>query len=283
MSLKGILGERRALLAPGAADALAARVIEDLGYEAAYVTGAGVANAYLGVPDIGLLTVTELAGTVERISDCCRLPLIVDMDTGFGNAVNAARSVRTLERAGAAAVQIEDQAFPKRCGHFDGKRVVTAAEMVGKIRAVADARRDESMLIIARTDARATEGLEAAIGRAELYREAGADVLFVEAPESRDEMRRIGSLAAPQVANLVVGGKTPMLPQAELTELGFALVLYANAALQASLRAMQDVLGHLRRNGSLAGAEDRIAGFEERQRIFGKGAYDRLGARYAVD
>ena len=283
MSLKDIFGERRALLAPGAANALAARVIEDLGFEAAYVTGAGVANTYLGVPDIGLLTVTELAETVERISDCCRLPLIVDMDTGFGNAVNAARSVRMLERAGAAAVQIEDQVFPKRCGHFGGKRVIPAAEMVGKIRALADARHNQGLQIVARTDARAIEGLEAAIGRAELYSEAGADILFIEAPEGVDEMRRIGSLAAPQVANIVIGGKTPMLSQAELTGLGFALVLYANAALQASLRAMQDVLGHLQRCGSLAGAEDRLAGFEERQRIVGKGAYDRLEARYAVD
>ena len=283
MALRALLSERRALLAPGAANALTARVIEDLGFEVAYVTGAGVANTVLGVPDMGLLTVTELAETVSRISDACPLPLVVDMDTGFGNGLNAARSVRSMELAGAEAVQIDDQVFPKRCGHFAGKEVVSAAEMMSKIKACVDARHDGNLQVIARTDARAVEGLERAIERAELYREAGADVLFVEAPLTSDELRWIGSLSAPQVANLVIGGQTPLLTQPELAGLGFALVLYANAALQASLHAMQDVLGHLLRQGSLAGVESRLASFTERQRVVGKDAYDRLEAKYRVD
>ena len=278
--LKGLIERRQAILVPGAANALTARVIEDLGFEVAYVTGAGVANTQLGVPDIGLLTVTELADTVTRISEACRLPLIVDIDTGFGNALNTARTVRALERAGASALQIEDQVFPKRCGHFDGKAVVSAAEMVSKIKAAADARHDQDLQIVARTDARADEGLDRAIERAALYRQAGADLLFIEAPIDREEMRRIGQLDAPQVANLVIGGRTPLLTQAELAELGFALVLYANAALQASLRAMQGVLGHLRQFGSLSGVEDRLATFDERQRVVDKSAYDRLEETY---
>lgn len=282
-ALKDLLAQHRAVLAPGAANALTARVIEDLGFEVVYVTGAGVANTFLGVPDIGLLTLTELAENVARIGDACRLPLVVDMDTGFGNALNAGRAIKTLERAGAAGVQIEDQVFPKKCGHFDGKVVIPIGEMVGKIKALVDARDDQDVQIIARTDARAVEGLDRAIERAQRYREAGADILFIEAPLDRAEMRRIGRLEAPQVANLVVGGRTPLMPQAELADCGFALVLYANAALQASLRAMQDVLGHLRRSGSLSGTEDRLATFSERQRVVAKEAYDVLEARYRVE
>lgn len=259
-SLRSLLSERRALLAPGAANALPARVIEDLGYEIEYMTGAGVA----------------------RISDACRLPLVVDMDTGLGNGLNAARSVRTLERAGAAAIQIEDQVFPKKCGHFAEKAIVEASEMVSNIKAFVDARHDQDLQIIARTDARAIDGLGWAVERAEFYRGAGADVLLVEAPVSVDELRCIGSLSAPQVASLVVGGQTPLLAQTDLAKLGFALVLYANAALQASLRAMQDVLAHLLRQGLLAEIEDRLTSFTERKRAVTKDAYDRLGARHRV-
>lgn len=280
--LRKNLAERRAMLAPGAANALTARAIEDLGFEAVYVTGAGVANTYLGMPDIGLLTVTELADTVVRISDVCALPLIVDIDTGFGNAVNVGRVIHTLERAGASAVQIEDQIFPKKCGHFEGKGIVSVAEMVSKIRAAVDARQDENLQVIARTDARAVEGLERALERAELYREAGADVLFVEAPLDRSELARIGQLSAPQVANIVIGGKTPEIPQPELREFGFSLVLYANAALQASLKAIQTVLGHLKDRGSLAGIEDMLASFTERQRVVSKPVYDALEERYKL-
>lgn len=275
--------ERRdALLLPGAATALTARIIEDLGFEAVYLTGAGLANTHLGVPDLGLVSVTELAETAARISDVCRLPLVVDIDTGFGNALNVYRTVRLLERAGAAALQIEDQIFPKKCGHFAGKSIVPLPEMLGKIKAALDARSDVNTLVIARTDARAVDGIEQAIERAHAMTEAGADVIFVEAPESMEELCAIAKLSAPQVVNVVIGGKTPMLSTEELRALGFAIVLYANAALQATIHAVQEVLGHLRRTGSLAKIEGRLASFSERQRIVGKDVFDVLEARYAT-
>src|SRR5690242_9554129 len=281
--LKLAISERRALLVPGAANALTARCIEDLGFDAIYLTGAGLANTELGVPDIGLVTLTELARATEAIAGATTLPLIVDADTGFGNAINVAHTVRILERAGAAAIQLEDQSFPKRCGHFAGKELIRAAEMVGKIEAAVDARRSADCVMIARTDARAIEGLDPALSRAQSYAEAGADMTFVEAPEGPGELAEIPRrLAVPQVANMVVGGKTPLATQAELGAMGFGLVLYANAALQASVRAMQEVLGALRRDGSLSAISDRLAGFAERQRLVGKPDWDALEARFAT-
>ncbi len=281
IALRAALERRRALLAPGAANALTARIIEDCGFEVCYVTGAGIANTLLGVPDVGLVTMTELAGTVEAISEICSLPLVVDIDTGFGNAVNTYRTVRVLERAGAAALQIEDQVFPKKCGHFSGKAVIPLEEMTAKIRAAVDARTDPNLLIIGRTDAAAVDGFSAALDRAEAFIEAGADVTFVEAPQTEAELAMIPArLSVPQLANMVVGGKTPLLPQAQLAEMGFSLVLYANAPLQAAMRAMHDVLSALHRDGSLGAVVDRLAGFEERQRLVAKHAYDELEDRY---
>lgn len=272
-----------ATILPGAGNALTARVIGDQGFDAIYVTGAGVANTYLGAPDIGLVTLSELAGTVSAIAEITDLPLVVDIDTGFGNAINTQRTVRMIERAGAAAVQIEDQAFPKKCGHFSGKAVVPLEEAVSKIKAAVDAREDPNTLIIARTDSRATQGLEAALDRADAFVAAGADMTFVEAPVSLDEMQAITSrLSVPQVANMVVGGKTPLTAQAELARLGFAMVLYANTPLQAAMRAMSDVLGALKANGDVSGVIDKLADFEERQRIVNKAGYDALEARYRV-
>ena len=282
--LRDRLERRDALLVPGAGNALTARIIQDAGFEAVYVTGAGIANTLLGVPDIGLVTLTELAATTEAISEICPLPLIVDIDTGFGNAVNTYRTVRVLERAGACALQIEDQDFPKRCGHFGGKAVIPAHEMTAKIRAAADARDDENLLIIARTDARAIDGLDATLERAGRFIDAGADLTFVEAPVSEDEMRAITArLAVPQVANMVVGGRTPLLPQAALADIGFSLVLYANAPLQAAMRAMSGVLEALKRDGGLDNVIGQLADFEERQRLVGKGFYDALERKYTVD
>jgi 2-methylisocitrate lyase-like PEP mutase family enzyme len=280
--LKQALAERRAILVPGAANALTARIIEDLGFEAIYLTGAGLANTSLGVPDIGLITLTELVDATAAIAAVTSLPLIVDADTGFGNALNVARTVRALERAGAAAIQLEDQVSPKRCGHFEGKEVIPASEMAGKLKAAVDTRNSEEFLVIARTDARAVEGLEAAIARAQLYAEAGADLTFVEAPVSPSELAEIPRrLPVPQVANMVVGGETPLASQQELAAMGFGLVLYANAALQASVLAMQEVLGALRRDGSLARVEYRLASFAERQRLVSKGEWDALEARFS--
>ncbi|SDG35048.1 MULTISPECIES: isocitrate lyase/PEP mutase family protein [Thalassobaculum] len=281
---RAMLEERRAVLVPGAANALTARVIEDQGFEACYVTGAGIANTLLGVPDIGLVTMSEIQTTTAAIAEISSLPLFVDMDTGFGNAINTHRTVRVLERAGACAVQIEDQVFPKKCGHFDGKAVIPAKEMATKVRAAADAREDENFLIIARTDARAIEGIDAALDRARMYIEAGADVTFVEAPISVEEMQRIcAELPVPQVANLVVGGRTPMLSQEELATIGFAIVLYANTPLQAAMRAMSEVLGALKRDGNLDAVQDRLADFVERQRLVHKSTYDAMEKTYAVE
>ena len=280
--LRQAISDRRALLVPGAANALTARIIEDLGFEAIYLTGAGLANTQLGVPDIGLVTLTEVARTTAAIAGATALPLVVDADTGFGNAINVAHTVRTLERAGAAAIQLEDQSFPKRCGHFAGKELAPAAEMVGKVKAAVDARSSPDCLIVARTDARAVEGLEAAIARADSYAEAGADATFVEAPESLAELAEIPRrLGLPQVANMVVGGKTPLATRDELAAMGFGLVLYANAALQASVLAMQEVLRALRRDGSLVTVSSRLADFAERQRLVGKAEWDALEARFA--
>jgi len=250
--LKEILGRRAAVLAPGAPNALFARVIEDLGFEVVYVTGAGIANMHLGAPDVGLTTVTEVAETTAAIADAVDLPLLVDADTGFGNALNMTRTVRLLERAGAAGLQIEDQVFPKRCGHFPGKAVVPLDEMLDKIKAAVDARADADLQIVARTDARAIEGLDAALARAAAFIEAGADATFVEAPLSLREFERIANeLTAPQVANIVFGGRTPDPGKARFAALGISLVLYANAALQAALRASREVLGSLKDTGSL--------------------------------
>jgi 2-methylisocitrate lyase-like PEP mutase family enzyme len=281
--LKELLARRTATPMPGAANAMFARVIEDLGFESVYVTGAGIANMYLGVPDIGLTTLTEIADHIAPIADAVAIPMLVDADTGFGNALNMMRTVRVMERAGAAGVQIEDQVFPKKCGHFAGKDVIAIDEMVQKVKAAVDARKDQDFQIVARTDSRAVLGIDAAIERAQLMIEAGADATFVEAPLNERELARIArELKIPQVANIVFGGKTPDLGRDKLSAMGFGAVLYANAALQASIKATQDVLGALQRDGSLVAVGDRLAGFAERQRTVKKDAYDALEQRYAA-
>lgn len=282
--LKSLLARRQAMTLPGAANAMFARVIEDQGFEACYVTGAGIANMHLGAPDIGLTTLTEIANAVAAISDAVALPLMVDADTGFGNALNMRRTVKVLERAGAAGLQIEDQVFPKKCGHFAGKDVVPLSDMVAKIKAAVDARTDGDLQIIARTDARAIDGIDAAIDRAHAFIAAGADATFVEAPLTFDEMARIArELPVPQIANIVFGGKTPDPGREKLKEMGFAGVLYANAMLQAALRASNEVLTALRETGSLDAVADRLAGFDERQRSVAKPMWDALDATYKAE
>ncbi len=279
MTLRDIVSRKQAVLAPGAANALFARIIEDLGFECVYVTGAGIANMALGAPDIGLTSLDDIAQTVSRISDAVALPLIVDADTGFGNAVNTWRTMKVLERAGASAIQLEDQEFPKRCGHFNGKSVVSLNEMLPKIRAAADARTRDT-LIIARTDALAVHGIDAALERAEAFIEAGADMTFVEAPRDAEQMARIGALRVPQVANIVHGGKTPPLPQSQLADMGFGIVLYANAALQAAVRSSVEVLSSLKETGSLDAVHDRLASFEQRQAAVAKDRWDALETQF---
>jgi len=279
-----MLSPGAALLLPGVANALAARIVADQGFTAAYVTGAGIANTFLGVPDIGLVTVTELAQHVAAIRSAFPGPLVVDADTGFGNPLNMVRTVELLERAGADALQIEDQVFPKRCGHFAGKEVIPAAEMVAKVKAAVDTRRDRDLLIIARTDAIAPEGFEAAIERAAAYHDAGADVTFVEAPTTMEQIADIPRrLPWPQLANIVLGGRTPELPNEKLKELGYAGVIYANVALQAAVKGMQAALGELRRKGHMGEATGMVADFAERQRLVHKDHYDALERKYVTE
>jgi 2-methylisocitrate lyase-like PEP mutase family enzyme len=282
--LRTMLSPGAALLLPGVANALAARIVADQGFTAAYVTGAGIANTFLGVPDIGLVTVTELAEHVAAIRAAFPGPLVVDADTGFGNPLNMVRTVELLERAGADALQIEDQVFPKRCGHFSGKEVIPAAEMVAKVKAAVDTRRDRDLLIIARTDAIAPEGFEAAIERAAAYHDAGADVTFVEAPTTMEQITDIPRrLPWPQLANIVLGGRTPELPNEKLKELGYAGVIYANVALQAAVKGMQAALGELRRKGHMGEAIGMVADFAERQRLVHKDDYDALERKYVTE
>ncbi len=272
---------RRGMLVPGAANALSARVIEDLGFDAVYLSGAGIANTFLGVPDIGLVGLSELAQHTAAIRDAICLPLIVDADTGFGNAISVGHTIRTLERAGANAIQLEDQVMPKRCGHFEGKAVISIDEMAGKVRAAVDARSSEDLLIIARTDVLALEGLGAAIERAQQYVEAGADITFVEAPQSVDDLIRIAAgIGVPQIANMVVGGKTPMLSADDLGRMRFGMVLYANAALQGAVMGMQKALSSLKVHGILSEENKLVVSFGERQRLVQKGRFDDLERRY---
>jgi 2-methylisocitrate lyase-like PEP mutase family enzyme len=277
---RAMLKPGAAVILPGVANALAARVVADCGFPAAYVTGAGIANTFLGVPDNGLVTLTELARHVTAIREVFPGPLMVDADTGFGNALNMRRTIQILERAGADAIQIEDQVFPKRCGHFEGKEVIPSAEMVAKIKAAVDARIDPDLLIVARTDAIAVEGFEPAIERAHAFREAGADIGFVEAPTTPEQIAAVARLPWPQLINIVVGGKTPELPNDRLKQLGFAGVLYANTALQAAVLGMQRALSHLKEQGGIGNAPDLLATFAERQRLVDIASFQAMERKY---
>lgn len=279
--LRERVAQRNGMLVAGAFNAMSARIVADQGFEAVYLTGAGLTNMHYGAPDLGIIGLRDVADATSRIRDAVELPLIVDADTGFGNAVNVWHTVRVLERAGADAIQLEDQVFPKRCGHFAGKSVAPLSEMVSKIKAAADARRDEDFLIIARTDARAVEGFDAAIERARRFAEAGADILFVEAIVDQDEVGKLPQLLSqPLLVNIVVGSKTPPMPAAQLGRLGYSVVLYANATLQGAVLGMQRALGALRRDGKLDEDPALLAPFLERQRLVGKPLYDELEERY---
>ena len=279
--LRQLIDARRGVLVPGAFNALSARVVADLGFEAIYVTGAGVTNMWFGLPDQAFMGLSDIADHTARIRDAVDLPLIVDADTGFGNALNTYHAVRTLERAGADCIQLEDQISPKRCGHFNGKAVIETHEMLGKIKAAVDARRDSGTLIMARTDAAAIHGFDAAVERAEAFAEAGADILFVEAVTSLDEVRALPQrLKQPQLMNMVIGGKTPIATTDELGDMGFSIVLYANAALQGALAGMQRALGELKKSHHLQEDPNLVAPFTERQRLVNKPFWDNLEKRY---
>ena len=281
-TLRSLAEARRGVLVPGAFNALSARVIEDLGFEAIYVTGAGVTNMWFGMPDQGFMGLHEIADHTARIRDAVGLPLIVDADTGFGNALNVRHTVRVLERAGADCIQFEDQVAPKRCGHFSGKDVISTEEAVSKIKAAVDARTDPDLLVMARTDAAATLGFEAAIERAQQFSEAGADILFVEAVTTADEIRALPQrLKKPQLMNMVIGGRTPIFGAEELAQLGYGIVLYANAALQGAVAGMQKALMVLRDTKRVDEDPALVVPFAERQRLVGKPELDALEKRYA--
>ncbi|NMG67939.1 carboxyvinyl-carboxyphosphonate phosphorylmutase [Azoarcus indigens] len=280
--LRALVEARRGVIVPGAFNALSAKVIEDLGFEALYITGAGVTNMWFGMPDQGFMGLAEIADHTARIRDAVSLPLLVDADTGFGNALNVYHTVRTLERAGADCIQLEDQVAPKRCGHFNGKGVIGTEEAVAKVKAAADARRDADLLIMARTDAAAVHGFDAAVDRALRFAEAGADILFVEAVTRAEEVRALPRLLPrPQLMNMVIGGKTPIFNATELGELGYGLVLYANAALQGALAGMQKALTVLRDEKAVTESSGLVTPFAERQRLVGKPEWDALDERYA--
>jgi 2-methylisocitrate lyase-like PEP mutase family enzyme len=280
---RALMNRRAGVLVPGTPNPLFARVIEDLGFEAIYLSGAGVANMQFGLPDVGLTTASEIAAATRAVTDVVELPVIVDADTGYGNALNTYRTVRQLERAGAAAIQLEDQVFPKKCGHFAGKGVIPIGEMVQKVRAAVDSRTDGDLMIIARTDAVAVEGIDSAIERARAYVEAGADMTFVEAVTSLEDMACVArELSVPQVANIVFGGKTPDPGGAAFEEMGFGMVLYANAALQAAIHAAKSVLGSLKDTRSLEASAGQLTSFADRQQVVRKTEWDALEDRYKV-
>ena len=281
--LRQLLDAREILIAPGAFDALTAKLIEEAGFKAVYATGAGIANTQFCFSDIGLTTGTEILEQIRRIVGATERPVVADIDTGYGNFLNVIRTVKDFEKAGVAALQIEDQDFPKKCGHFAGKELIACEEMVGKIMAAVDVRRDPDLIIIARTDARAVLGLEEAIDRGQRYIEAGADAVFVEAPESKAEMAKIArEIKAPKVTNMVEGGKTPLCTAQELESMGFSMVIYANSALRAAVLAIQQLLGHLAEHGCTINYLDKIITMDERNRLTGLAkAYD-LETLYSI-
>ena len=269
--LRALLAAGGPGIVPGATDCFTAKLIEQAGFPAVYVTGGGTANTYLGGPDIGLITLNELASQVERISDAVSVPVIADCDTGFGGVANVKRTIKLYERIGAAGLHIEDQVFPKRCGHFEGKSVAPVEEMLYRLQAALDARTDPNFVIIARTDARGPEGLESALARAHAYREIGADMVFVEAPNSLEELQRISKefKGTPLVANMIERSRTPLVPEKELLAMGFNVILYANAALYLGSFAIRQGLEVLRKEGTTESMLDRRTSFQERQKLVG--------------
>jgi 2-methylisocitrate lyase-like PEP mutase family enzyme len=273
----------RPFIAPGCYDAYTALLIEQAGFPCAYVSGASIAFTRLGRPDIGLTTLSEVADSVGNIRERVSLPLIVDGDNGFGNALNVQRTVRLLEKMGASAIQLEDQTLPKRCGHLDGKTLVSTAEMLGKLKAARDARTDSATVIVARTDAIAVDGFEAGLARAHAYAEAGADVLFIEALRSVEQFARVGKELGgriPLLANMVEGGKTPLLSIGELGDLGFRLASYPGAMVRVVGHAATDYLTTLKADGTTRGMLDRMFDFARLNEVIGTDEMLRHGDRY---
>jgi len=281
--LRTVLQPGRLLMAPGVFDCLTARLAECCGFSAVYMTGSGVSISRLGAPDVALLSFAEILDQAKRIADVTTLPVIADADTGYGGPLNVIRTVRELERAGIAAIQIEDQDWPKRCGHELGRKLVSREEMVGRVKAAVDARIDPDLMIIARTDARTMYGLNEALERAQAYAEAGADVIFVESPESVEEMRRVtGEMCVPTLANQVEGGRTPMLPASELQAIGFGLAIYPNSITRLFGHMGQLLFTELRESGSTRAFGDRMLDHRALWELFEHRRFIELEAQYAV-
>jgi 2-methylisocitrate lyase-like PEP mutase family enzyme len=270
------------VVAPGVYDGLSARLAASAGFSAIYATGGGIARS-MGYPDLGLLSPSEIVERLANIVEQAGVPVIADADTGYGNALNVRRAVREFERAGVAAFHLEDQTFPKRCGHYDDKAVVPTGEMVQKLRAARDALADPDLLLIARTDALAVEGFDAAIERAHAYEAAGADVVFVEAPTTEAEVEAIARrVRAPKLINMFQGGKTPLVPLAKLREWGYRIVIIPSDLQRAAIRAMEDTLGAIARDGNSAAVADRMASFTEREGAVDTSAWLELDRRYST-
>ena len=278
--MRTLIARRGYTMAPGAYDTLTARLVEQAGFEAVYLTGGGYSRAN-GYPDLGLLTLSENVRFIGLTVEAVGIPVIADADTGYGNAINVIRTVREYEKSGVAAFHIEDQVSPKKCGHYEGKEVISTAEMVGKIHAAADTRQDSDLVIIARSDARAVEGLQAAIDRVNAYLEAGADVGFVEAPQNVEELRIVGrGVRGPALVNVFEGGKTPMLPAYELEAMGFRLGIYPSQTHRAAIRAAQRVLTALKEDGDTRRIEPELATFQDREDAVGTARWRALEEKY---
>ena len=284
-TLRTRLARKPIVVAPGVYDALTAHLAERAGFSTLYVSGAAIAYTRLGRPDIGLVAMSEVADTISMISDRVRADLVVDADTGYGNALNVGRTIRLFERAGARAIQLEDQAFPKRCGHLDNKSLIPSDEMVGKIKAALDARRSRETLVIARTDAVAVEGFDRAVARAVSYRDAGADILFIEAPKTRAELQRIPPAVGnvPLMANMVEGGKTPPLNAAELEAIGFSLVIFPGAIVRVLARAADEFYATLAAKGTSESFQDRMYDFTALNDVIGTPEMIALGKQYEAN
>jgi 2-methylisocitrate lyase-like PEP mutase family enzyme len=279
--LKELFARKKLLIAPGVFDGLSARLVEEAGYEALYLSGGAVARS-MGVPDIGLVTMSEAIERAAQVVSAVKIPVIADADTGYGNALNLIRAAQEFERVGVAAIHIEDQVTPKRCGHLEGKEVISLAEMEKKLEAALAARSDSEFAIIGRTDARAIYGLEDAIQRAKAFARLGVDAVFIEAPESEAELETIARsiVEAPLMVNVFKGGKTPLLPAARLEEMGYRIAIFPSDAQRAAIHAMKEALRLLKRDGSTTAMEERLATFQERDRLVGLGDWQRLEERY---
>jgi len=279
---RNLLEGSKPFLVPGAANAISAKLIEQSGFEALFITGAGLANSQYGLPDIGLLSLTEVCMESNKILDITNLPAIIDADTGYGGPLSVMRTIHQLENLGAAAIQLEDQVMPKRCGHFEDKAVIEKEAMINKLKAAQEARSDSKLAIIARTDARSVNDLNDAIARGIAYAEAGADAIFVEAPQTIEELEKISVALAgvPLVINVVEGGKTPQLSFSDLSDLGFKIILYANFLLRAMLLTGKNALSYLIENGTSEGFDQQILPWQERQSLVELDAYDETSKRF---